>query len=750
MSQRAAGFGKKPVASKAARSAAAAQLVMDHPEAPRAMPLELASLVAPFRKRGRIAVRVERLPRSARLSAGRNNGDGSWSLMSDELQDLEYLLPDDMHEPHTLAIRIVGLDGVAATTLAVHDLPIEAGSAYDPEAEVEAPAAPSSVGHLQQQIEAAFAPRERDEAGDFASLNAAILVRDGRTEGHQRAMGKPDPLVRKGSAAPSLLTATESEALAQALAARHQAEEALRDARDQCASLQARLSERDVDIARAGVTAEQAHLAWQRELGEKIAKAQADWRAEEASRFAAAEAQWQETAAKAIAAALAQADISRNQGHGDERRRLLDQIAALQTAAKDQDVALALARANVEEARDHARRDTESALLKAEKAWREEEASRLSALERQWQQRAAPELARLRERCERAEDALNKAREAAASVPSGNGDEELRLLQSRCSSLEATLAERESELARARQTGSDRERLKNRCASLEAVLAERDAELVQARAVTGSDRDRLQKEFDASLSQAKAKWGAEEAARLADADAKWRETTTKAVAAARSQAETARRHEYEAEIKRLRDQVVELQAVLMERAAVVAAPSVELGAKIVEGDGTDEPRIVLRTDRAWEAEDALQNKPKGRDGWRIMRDIAVVAVIVAVGIVFYPSVSPVLMDHLRSVTGQQEAADPSPPVPPKPAPPPAPVLPTAVALHDINVRSDPSANAAIVSSLKRDVKVTVLAQQGDWTRVRIDAVSGGAPVEGWAFTALLKITRAASATAPSP
>ena len=60
-----------------------------------------------------------------KLSAGRNNGDGSWSLAGDELEGLVYLLPENLSKPHTLAIRIwCSFDGSAASTLKLLDFPI--------------------------------------------------------------------------------------------------------------------------------------------------------------------------------------------------------------------------------------------------------------------------------------------------------------------------------------------------------------------------------------------------------------------------------------------------------------------------------------------------------------------------------------------------------------------------------------------------------------------------------------------------
>ena len=52
-------------------------------------------------------LRVEKLPQLARFSAGQNNGDGSWSLLLDELEDLVYFAPKTVSGDHTLAIRLI-------------------------------------------------------------------------------------------------------------------------------------------------------------------------------------------------------------------------------------------------------------------------------------------------------------------------------------------------------------------------------------------------------------------------------------------------------------------------------------------------------------------------------------------------------------------------------------------------------------------------------------------------------------------
>src|SRR5438105_11700601 len=125
MSQRAMKIAKAQAAERSSHLDRPARVAPDAPASGRAIPLKIAPLLAPYRKLGRLSLRLERLPVLARLSHGRNNGDNSWSLASDELDELFYLPPDGLNERHTLSIRIVSVDdGAAASTIAVIDYPL--------------------------------------------------------------------------------------------------------------------------------------------------------------------------------------------------------------------------------------------------------------------------------------------------------------------------------------------------------------------------------------------------------------------------------------------------------------------------------------------------------------------------------------------------------------------------------------------------------------------------------------------------
>src|ERR1700754_2089008 len=66
----------------------------------RTVTLDLAPLLSPYKGKGKLTVRIERLPQLARLSAGQNNGDNSWSLALDDLDGLQYFPPPGLVEEH--------------------------------------------------------------------------------------------------------------------------------------------------------------------------------------------------------------------------------------------------------------------------------------------------------------------------------------------------------------------------------------------------------------------------------------------------------------------------------------------------------------------------------------------------------------------------------------------------------------------------------------------------------------------------
>ena len=126
------------------------------------IPLDLESLLSPYRHHKQLSIRIEQLPQLARLSKGRNNGDCTFSLKPDELPSLVYLPPAGSDgSPVTLAVRIVNLDDDYATTLALIDLPV--------------PPKAVSVASTKRQLRVVETPGEiPGEAGDQPAEPAAL------------------------------------------------------------------------------------------------------------------------------------------------------------------------------------------------------------------------------------------------------------------------------------------------------------------------------------------------------------------------------------------------------------------------------------------------------------------------------------------------------------------------------------------------------------------------------------------------
>src|SRR5215470_6097543 len=117
---------KKEAALQAAFASITAADIVRAPTVPRSVPLDLQPLLKPFKRSGRLALRIEHLPQRAKLSAGRRNSDGSWSLASDELEELSYILPSNIAAAHELTVRVMKFDDGAASTLKVIQYPIAA------------------------------------------------------------------------------------------------------------------------------------------------------------------------------------------------------------------------------------------------------------------------------------------------------------------------------------------------------------------------------------------------------------------------------------------------------------------------------------------------------------------------------------------------------------------------------------------------------------------------------------------------
>ena len=234
--------------------------------------LILRPLLAPFKGRGRLFLRIEKLPQRASLSAGKRNSDGSWSLASDELDDVTYQVPPQAAGDHVLTIRVTALDGGEATTLKVLDFPISfskpvAVAPVANETGRDQHGAASQLAHMQSL----FAVRE----AEMGLLHAQL-----EQEQHERA--RDAELIRQR-------LQSEFDQRSDQAAAQHQQElEAQRTAlQSKIAELTARVpaqgeKERDAEIIRQ-------HL--QKDFDHRLAKAALQHRQELEAERAALQAQ---------------------------------------------------------------------------------------------------------------------------------------------------------------------------------------------------------------------------------------------------------------------------------------------------------------------------------------------------------------------------------------------------------------------------------------------------------------------------
>lgn len=668
------GFGKKPVPERADHTPAA-----EVPAVVRAIPLALGPLVSPYKKRGRLSFRIERLPPLARLSAGRNNGDRSWSLAYDELEDLRYLIPESMDEPHVLAVRVIARDDGA--TLAVIEVPVLAdaiAAATPPDADLTEKAA------FKQKLDAALVARRAAHPNEPDDGRALVGDTHGFGE-NQEAL----PVIH-----PSDVSSRTDIA-----ATRGSADAEIRRLRDECAAVRAALADRDAEMKQMRLTADATHERLRQEADAALSEARTAWRSGEAARFAEAEARCRDTAAKELSAATARGDHV-----AEELRRLRDEAAAARAALADREAELAQMRQTVDNARARVWQETDAAVSKARSVWKDAEAARLAEAEAQWRLQAAKDMAAMVARCEKAEAALNHIR-AGAAIP-----------------IACDEADREIQ------------RLRDEHAAAQTALATREAELAQARLEAKQMRESWRQEANAVVSKAKSAWEAGEAARLTDVEAQWRAQLTKAVAAAR--AETTRDHGKEMELQWLRKKVSALEETLAEREQAL------VNARLMDGRNDDHAsrgsRIVIRTSRQWSAaEPSQEDRPAGAHHYR--RDAVIAACVVASAIFFYPAILPYVPQGVlnqfslaRSGTGGTSSTITRRTT----APAPITKSPDAVVLRDVNVRAGPSPTAAIVSTVRQGVKVSTLKQQGRWTFVRIGGKTQS--LRGWVFNSFLK------------
>ncbi len=490
----------------------------DHP----GIPLDLEPLLAPHLHHARLSIRVERLPPRARLSKGHNNGDCTFSLKPEELDDLYYVPPDGTDNPHAdLAVRIVKLDDDYATTLELIDLdvPSAAPAKGSKKRTIRFSGTPDrrkseTVVHLDTSRSATRA--EHVAAPDAASADAAV-----DTQKLQRAF--------------DVLSQTLAQTEARAADAEKQAEEA----EAQIAALAARISEAEVAAESARADAKQAYEAELVQLRTQLDAAATDVDAGHKRALEAAATAHAREVAELQKAHTRELDERISATKKELERALKDRLAdargeaeqiteaQLATARKEWQ---ALAEADLAKARDQAKaegakeqaaviteqlerefagrltaelREVEeqasAELVSAREAWQAEEAERLAAVRKEFD----VERSRLRQQLDDAAKNFDEMRQQALDAAAADHAQEIAALQTaHARALEAQIKATEKKL--------EQESAARSAEALRQSDEKATAELEKA-------RQAWQAKAEAELTTARDTWQAEEAERLASA-----------------------------------------------------------------------------------------------------------------------------------------------------------------------------------------------------------------------------------------
>ena len=571
MAQRSTGFAKKPPAADVPRVEAPLRPLPEEPIAPDPIPIDLAPLVAPYRRHGRLSVRVERLPPRARLSHGHINSDRSWSLALDELDGVAYLPATPADIAPTLALRIIRLDGGDAGTLALLDFTV-----VPPDAPVGA-------------VERGDTKELRRLHEEMAKLKASLAIRDAeltrvRQEAEPVTIEFPRDMIDAELAA--LRSGWEAEAETRIAAAVKEATSRL--SKDRGA---AHLDE-DARVAKAEKAAQERLASEQERLRKEadaaLRKAEKNWKAAETARIAAVEADWKARSEKAVADAAAQFEKTKTRAQAEptrpnvddsELRRLRDDLAKTEKALEDRDADLARERAAKTQSRDDTVKQytldlarLRSDLAKADAALadrdreleRERSAIKAIRAEAETLRRTESEAQRLRDELSKLGAGLAEREKAIAKANAeiqaerSSADAKLAKLSEELAKARAAVSARESELSHARSgekqvraeaenlrgDSAELKRVTGELASVKASLAVREAELAGARSAHEEERSRWRRDLDMALGEAKNTFKEREAERLAAAESEWRKQSEVAIADV-----VARLHEAEAKLR---------------------------------------------------------------------------------------------------------------------------------------------------------------------------------------------------------
>jgi SH3 domain-containing protein len=681
----------------------------------RGFALDLAAVLAPYGRQGRLAVRVERMRDGARLSKGRNNGDNTWSLAPEELEGVLYLPPDDRVHADRLALRIIELNEEGGTTLAVVEFPLAPTDAVAPPEQTVAESADTAeLDRLRRELAAATelsAARATELAELRRAAELATKEAAGRTIESEltsaletaRAAWDAELQQRLGEAAAALET---SRALAQAEHADALAQTA---ARGRAALEQARAeakAEREVALQAARAEHEAA-----------LAAAEGAWRADAEARLAEAEQRGTQ-AEQALAAAEARwrAEADARLVEAEQRQAQAEQALAAVTARLERtERALneVQAEADLEDGEVRRLRDALAALTGSHEA-------------------AKGELAHWRQRAELASEESAKKRDPAeieTALTTARAAWEAELTRR----LEETAAAADAHLAASRAAWQAEEA--ERRVAAEARLEER----IEERLAAAREEGRQAAAPATGAAPDTPAVAEAQAARELAALAKRLERSEAALAQARTHAQRD-----EAELARLRQGVADLSARLDEREAdLVRAQSALAEAQRGRDAGIDAQRQQLQRVLAPAPTAVPRRSPLRRlvPAGAVAVAAALVAVYLSTGKTlvseWWPQlVSVAIGDEPAPMTGTSSESS-------------APTSPAVASRRGVvgatgaNLRAGPSTSSAVIAALPRDAEVTLVERHGSWMQVRTASRDGTRQQEGWVYAPSLKEVRTA-------
>jgi hypothetical protein len=593
-----------------------ARALPDQAVAARAIAIDLRPVISAYRKRGRFQLRVEKLPQGGRFSAGQNNGDGSWSLLLDELEDLVYFAPKTAGGDHVLAIRLIAKDETEAFTIALIDFTVRMGETSAPGG--PASALPDAVRDEVHRLKATLEARETEltQLRESAERMGVMLQQKlDSAVAEARAQWKRDEEARLDAEKLRLEEGfghriAEQEMRAKALAdiQREQQEAAIRLGRQELAAARDALAARESELTAARAQMERLRQDWEAEI--QSIRTAGD--AKTASLLAAAKAESEKFAAdiaarrdaelrdacKAADARLAEAVKEAEAAAAQKLAAAQADWAAKQASRSSQpdpaaEAELVSLRGELERMREDARAN----LAATQAAADARNAAALQAAEAEWKAQLEKALAE-----------LAAAREAAPAGGDLRGESERKRLQAEIIRLreeaQADLAVADAQAADALkaaegewQARSERAMaaLRGRCEAAEAALAAADGPAADREAEIRhlqTQFDHLQKSSEAEIAALRlaAEMRAEEARKAAEADwqarlesglAQARREASEAALADRGERSEKRLAERDAQIAQLRIEIDrQVKAAEADMAAARAASDVAAGEKL--------------------------------------------------------------------------------------------------------------------------------------------------------------------------